>query len=177
MSEQFYYIAAEAERILLREQPKTVLEISMSGSRYGRLIGDCQRRTFGADETLRIDRVDVSDSVIPLDSRPYSEVLPLESLDHPECFNNYDLIFIADLFEFLDGQTGWRLLDILSEKINKQILVFSREDPNVVFGRIGEELSKLNFTWRKIDSLPDEIWMYVILPIKIKERAGGLNAG
>ncbi|MDR1560278.1 MAG: hypothetical protein LBS84_11405 [Clostridiales bacterium] len=162
MCEEFYYTAAVTERVVLRKQPKTVLEISMSGSRYGRLIRDCQHRLFDSGEAIQLDRVDISEGVIPMDSRPYDRLLPIESLDHPSLLNKYDFILIADLYERLDIETGQRLLKALSEKSAKGIIVISPGEPNDLFGSIREEIGALDIICQKIESGSEVMWFYYV---------------
>lgn len=146
----------------------------MSGSRYGRLIADCQRRAL-PDEVCTLDRVDLADGTRAMDSNVYTNNLPLESLDHPESLKTYDMIFIADLFENLDNATGWRLLHALSEKVSQRVLIFCEGDPRVVFGKTPEEYRHMDIRCQSIDAMPNPIWLYTAAPISAAQPKGGLS--
>jgi hypothetical protein len=100
---------------MLGLRPKRVLEISLSsasGQRYGRLVADCQHRVFGEGHAAYVDRVDVEEKLAesPGERGPYRKSLALSVLDRPENLREYDLIVLADVWEWLDFGTASALV-------------------------------------------------------------------
>jgi len=127
------------EPYLMEIKAAKILEISMSeqaGCRYGRLSADCQRRIWDDDKEYYVDRIDISELLLP-NTKPYREVFSLEKLDHPEALEKYDLIILTDLLEELDPRTAKSLLTELCQNTAKQILVLaSMDEPSeVVFDK------------------------------------------
>jgi hypothetical protein len=168
----FFYIAMGVEQVLLKEKPAKLLEISMSGSRYGRLASDCQARARTVKP--RIDRIDLSEE-LKGPSKPYDNILPLETLDHPETLEVYDIILTADLLERLDGDTARQLVERLCEKVAKLLLVIAPH------GAPSEEIFKsagVDFHCHTLDAVPEKARVISVFPKRAqnsKNKGGGVK--
>ena len=142
----FYYAAAALEPTILALRPRRVLEISMSsnsGSRYGRLISNCQRQALKNSNLKKlktyIDRIDL-EAKIEDDTKPYDRILPISVLDDTENMDNYDLIMIADLIEKLGEDTVKTfVLECLGYAKLLLIITMSNISVNDIF--VGEKVS------------------------------------
>jgi len=125
----FFNISMVLEPVFLVEKPKKLLEISMygsSGCRYGRLVKDVQARVWGTDVEAFTDRIDIDEKLgADGQTEPYRRILPLEALDHPQDLDDYDIILIADLLEYLDANTAKALLLELCTKARNQVYVIA----------------------------------------------------
>jgi len=130
--ENFYELSPIVERVILDENPKSVLEISGYKSKYGRLISDCQKRAQpgnnGAFEAI-VDRIDLTDNHNCDDLGIYDSVYASEVLTNLSDLGVYDVIVIFHLFENMHNADARFLLEALLQKTRKQILVITPEYP------------------------------------------------
>ena len=156
----FFYIAMRLERFLLTGRIRKILEISMynnSGCCYGRLALDCQKRVYGGEDTdVFVDRIDISE-ILKENTDTYSDILPLEALDHPELLDEYNVIIIADLLENLDEETAKSLISKLSERLSEKngfIIIIALADvvTDAVFDSKG-----IVFNRQNIEAMPENL--------------------
>lgn len=126
MLKNYYSISPEVERLIMTEKPISVLEISGHGLEYARLIRNCQLRTV--TEQGVIDRIDLTDGNLP-EGNIYRTVYPLDILDNLDSLPVYDVIIVSNLLEALSSEDSRFILDILLQKVTKQIFIITPEYP------------------------------------------------
>lgn len=101
--------------VLVRERPRTVLDVGAGYGKYGVLA-----REYGG--AVRVDAVDVTaprypvyDQVWTGDLRRLDEVLPPEA-------PHYDLALFIDVIEHLEKAQGWELLDRLTRRADRVLI-------------------------------------------------------
>jgi glycosyltransferase involved in cell wall biosynthesis len=121
MYENYYQISPRIEQFITREKPKTILEISGAKRKYGSilksvLLSQCKR--------YRLDRINLNnDTDLPTDI--YNNIYNSDTLQDIESLDDYDVIFIADLFENVTISFIQDVINLLLTKTNKTILAIT----------------------------------------------------
>jgi len=164
------------QKVLLDENPLTVLEISGYDDRYGKLTTDCQNQALSASDpacSTKIDRVDLSDENPSFTGNTYDCVYGTEYLNRIEHMSDYDIILIFHLFENMVDVDAKALLTSLLKKVKKQILVITPEYPYDL--STDSELSKvrtyhpvfflgLDFSYELVETTDGIMQVYSVFP-------------
>ena len=132
MKENFYELSPVIEGIILKEKPRSVLEISGYNEKYGRLISDCQKRAHTGTAhigDLKVDRISLIDKEFYETSKVYTKVYLSDVLGSLSDIEKYDIIVIFHLLENMYNEDAKVLLEALLEKTKNQILVITPQYP------------------------------------------------
>ena len=125
--ENYYQISPVVEKIVMQENPATILEISGYNCCYGKLFQDCHKRM--THEKTKIDRILLTDDDIDISSHVYSRMYPSGKLDDINSLSKYEFIFVAHLLENMNPDEAISLIKKLQHRVLKQILVITPEYP------------------------------------------------
>jgi len=132
MQDKIQEVSQAVKEALCNERPLSVLEISGFDGQYGVLISSCLESVQsegGSANPARVDRVDLSDGLLPAERDAYDNVYGSDYLFHTDEMEKYDMMIVFHLFENMVDVEAGALLEMLLKRTKKQVLVITPEYP------------------------------------------------